>query len=178
MLLYLARRTDLQSAEDILGETFVTALVRWGSFDPDRGNRHRAHRRAGLLRHRDPRIFAGSRIAATCAVADRLLRQGSVTPTAWPAELIRRRRCVGGVRSEHASDRLVPRHVPRNAAGEALFRRTGICLSHDGPVTGTLPAEGPACGAFVLSHGHHSQLCSTAGPISFHCRASVRFAAG
>ncbi|OIH99576.1 MULTISPECIES: RNA polymerase sigma factor [unclassified Curtobacterium] len=36
ILLYLARRTDLQSAEDILGETFVTALVRWGSFDPDR----------------------------------------------------------------------------------------------------------------------------------------------
>ncbi len=36
ILLYLARRTDLQSAEDILGETFVTALVRWESFDPDR----------------------------------------------------------------------------------------------------------------------------------------------
>ncbi|MDM7886524.1 RNA polymerase sigma factor [Curtobacterium sp. RHCKG23] len=36
ILLYLARRTDLQSAEDILGETFVTALVRWDSFDPDR----------------------------------------------------------------------------------------------------------------------------------------------
>jgi len=36
ILLFLARRTDLQSAEDILGETFVTALVRWGSFDPDR----------------------------------------------------------------------------------------------------------------------------------------------
>ncbi|WP_182711118.1 RNA polymerase sigma factor [Curtobacterium flaccumfaciens] len=35
ILLYLARRTDLQSAEDILGETFVTALVRWDSFDPD-----------------------------------------------------------------------------------------------------------------------------------------------
>lgn len=36
ILLYLARRTDLASAEDILGETFVTALVRWDSFDPDR----------------------------------------------------------------------------------------------------------------------------------------------
>lgn len=36
ILLYLARRTDLQTAEDILGETFVTALVRWDSFDPDR----------------------------------------------------------------------------------------------------------------------------------------------
>ncbi|PZE57618.1 hypothetical protein DEJ33_02275 [Curtobacterium sp. MCPF17_047] len=36
ILRYLARRTDLQSAEDILSETFVTALVRWGSFDPER----------------------------------------------------------------------------------------------------------------------------------------------
>lgn len=36
ILLYLTRRTDLQSAEDILGETFVIALTRWESFDPDR----------------------------------------------------------------------------------------------------------------------------------------------
>lgn len=36
ILLYLARRTDLQTAEDILGETFVTALVRWPSFDLSR----------------------------------------------------------------------------------------------------------------------------------------------
>lgn len=36
ILRYLTRRTDLQSAEDILGETFVTALVRWDSFDPER----------------------------------------------------------------------------------------------------------------------------------------------
>lgn len=36
ILRYLARRTDLQSAKDILSETFVTALVRWGSFDPER----------------------------------------------------------------------------------------------------------------------------------------------
>lgn len=129
----------------------------------------------------DTRVVSGPGGAARLAerpVVDRSLRQGSATLTASPAELIRRRHCVGGVRSEHASDRLVARHVPRNALGEALFRRTAICLSHDGPVTGTLPAEGPACGAFVLSHGHHSQLCSTAGPISFHCRASVRLAAG
>jgi RNA polymerase sigma factor (sigma-70 family) len=35
ILLYLARRTDLQTAEDLLSETFVTALVRWDTFDPD-----------------------------------------------------------------------------------------------------------------------------------------------
>lgn len=36
ILLYLARRTDLETAEDILGETFVTAMVRWSSYDPVR----------------------------------------------------------------------------------------------------------------------------------------------
>lgn len=38
ILLYLARRTDLQTAEDILGETFVLALTRWDARDPDRGD--------------------------------------------------------------------------------------------------------------------------------------------
>lgn len=38
ILLYLARRTDLQTAEDILGETFVVALTRWDGRDPDRGD--------------------------------------------------------------------------------------------------------------------------------------------
>lgn len=38
ILLYLARRTDLQTAEDVLGETFVVALTRWDARDPDRGD--------------------------------------------------------------------------------------------------------------------------------------------
>ncbi|WP_267424363.1 MULTISPECIES: RNA polymerase sigma factor [unclassified Curtobacterium] len=38
ILLYLARRTDLQTAEDVLGETFVIALTRWDARDPDRGD--------------------------------------------------------------------------------------------------------------------------------------------
>ena len=37
ILLYLSRRTDLQTAEDVLGETFVVALTRWDARDPDRG---------------------------------------------------------------------------------------------------------------------------------------------
>ncbi|KQO64237.1 RNA polymerase sigma factor [Curtobacterium sp. Leaf261] len=36
ILLYLVKRTDLQTAEDLLGETFVTALAHWSSFDPSR----------------------------------------------------------------------------------------------------------------------------------------------
>jgi RNA polymerase sigma-70 factor (ECF subfamily) len=38
ILLYLARRTDLQTAEDVLGETFVIALTRWDTRDPERGD--------------------------------------------------------------------------------------------------------------------------------------------
>jgi RNA polymerase sigma-70 factor (ECF subfamily) len=38
ILMYLARRTDLQTAEDVLGETFVVALTRWGARDPEAGD--------------------------------------------------------------------------------------------------------------------------------------------